>query len=164
MAATHIPVESIKGPLLLCLDETFSKVHGMFLDKGTTFFETLETISPEEASTPASPKSATIAAQLEHVCLYLDVLDHYIHSKEIQKTNWREIWETVQAVSPEEWEKLKARFNEAHSRLMTTINSFEEWDGEYEFAGALSILVHTAYHLGGIRQALGVIRANNESK
>ena len=34
-----------------------------------------------------------------------------------------------------------------------------ETDGKYDIAGALSILVHTAYHLGGIRQALGAFRA-----
>ena len=40
-------------------------------------------------------------------------------------------------------------------------NSFEKWDGKYDIAGALSILVHTAYHLGGIRLALGAIRGKH---
>ena len=30
-----------------------------------------------------------------------------------------------------------------------------------QIAGGLSILAHTAYHLGGIRVALGAIRARN---
>ena len=42
---------------------------------------------------------------------------------------------------------------------MATINSFETWDGKCDIAGALSIMIHTAYHLGGIRVALGAIRA-----
>jgi len=42
--------------------------------------------------------------------------------------------------------------------VMSTLNSFEKWDGDYDIAGALSILTHTAYHLGGIRTALGAIR------
>src|SRR6266542_2710045 len=39
------------------------------------------------------------------------------------------------------------------------LGSFDRWDGEDEIAGALSVLSHTAYHLGGIRQALGAIRS-----
>ncbi len=56
---------------------------------------------------------------------------------------------------------MKRRLRDSHERVMTTINSFEKWDGKYDIAGALSILVHTAYHLGGIRVALGAIRGKN---
>jgi hypothetical protein len=34
---------------------------------------------------------------------------------------------------------------------------------QYDIVGALSILVHTAYHLGGIRQALGAITAGTHA-
>ena len=44
-----------------------------------------------------------------------------------------------------------------------TINSFEKWDGKYDVAAGLSVMVHTAYHLGGIRQALGAIRAETSA-
>ena len=50
---------------------------------------------------------------------------------------------------------------ESHERAMATLNSFERWEGRYDITGGLSILVHSAYHLGGIRQALGAIRAGN---
>jgi hypothetical protein len=80
---------------------------------------------------------------------------------ETRTTNWREIWETVREVTPEEWDDIRRRLRASHERALATINSFEQWDGKYDIAGALSILVHTAYHLGGIRQALGAIRAGN---
>ena len=73
--------------------------------------------------------------------------------------NWREIWETVGEVTPEEWEDVKRRLKPSHERALATLNSFEKWDGKYNITGGLSILVHTAYHLGGIRYALGAIRA-----
>jgi len=57
----------------------------------------------------------------------------------------------------------KQRLRASHERVLATINSFETWDGKYDIAGALSILVHTAYHLGGIRVALGAIRAGNSA-
>lgn len=161
--SAQIPVKRFKKALLACLDETFSSVRGIYLDKGTTLYETLASVSAEEASQAISPKSATIAAQVEHVRFYLDVLDDFMRTGVDKTNNWREIWETVSAVTPDEWEDMKRRLRESHERVMVTINSFEKWDGEYDIGGALSILVHTAYHLGGIRQALGALRAGTHA-
>lgn len=162
--SVQIPLERLKPTLLQFIDETFSQVHGMYLDKGTTLYETLEGVTAEEASRSAASKTATIAAQVEHVRFYLDVLDEIIRTRDIEKThNWREIWDTVREVTPEQWEDLKRRLRESHERVMATINSFENWDGPYDIGGAISIIAHTAYHLGGIRQALGVIRSNSQT-
>ena len=155
----EIPVERFKKALLGCLEETFSNVRGIYLDKGTTLYETLDGVSAAEASQAISANSATIAAQVEHVRFYLDVLDDYMRTGVDKQNNWREIWETVREVTPEQWEDIKERLRQSHSRALATINSFEKWDGKYDIAGALSILVHTAYHLGGIRLTLGAIRA-----
>jgi hypothetical protein len=158
--SAQIPVKRFKKALLAALQETFSEVQGMYLDKGTTLYETLDGISAAEASKAISPKSATIAAQVEHVRFYLDVLEDYMRTGVDKTNNWREIWETVSTVTPDQWEDIKLRLRQSHERVMALINSYEAWDGKYDIAGALSILVHTAYHLGGIRQALGAIRAN----
>lgn len=160
--STQIPVEHLKKPLLACLHETFSKGQGIYLDKGTTLFETLDSVTAEEASQAISQNSATIAAQVEHVRFYLDVLNDYIRTKQIANVNWREIWDTVGQVTPAQWEDEKIRLKDSHSQVMATINSFDKWDGEYEIGGALAILTHTAYHLGGIRQALSAIRARKQ--
>jgi hypothetical protein len=160
--SAQIPVARLKKPLLRCLEETFSEVHGIYLDKGTTLFETLDTVTADEASQRISANTATIAAQVEHVRFYLDVLDKYIKTLEDSKNNWREIWETVGEVTPAEWEETKARLRDSYSKVMTTINSFELWDNKSDIAGALSVLTHTAYHLGGIRVTLGIVRARAE--
>ena len=44
---------------------------------------------------------------------------------EDKTNNWREIWETFSAVTPEEWENMKRRLKESHERAMATIDSFE---------------------------------------
>lgn len=163
--SVQIPLERLKPTLLQFIDETFSQVHGMYLDKGTTLYETLDGVTAEEASRSASPQTATIAAQVEHVRFYLDVLDEIIRTKNLNKKyDWREIWETVREVTPEQWEDLKRRLHESHDRVMATVNSFENWDGPFDIGGAISIVAHTAYHLGGIRQALGVIRSTQEDE
>ena len=62
----QIQVEHVTGALYTLLDETFDHVHGYFLDGGTSLFETLATISAEEASVPVGGKCATLAAQVKH--------------------------------------------------------------------------------------------------
>ncbi|HSB29122.1 MAG TPA: DinB family protein [Pyrinomonadaceae bacterium] len=160
--SAQIPIERLKKPLLRCLDETFASVHGIYLDKGTTLFETIDNITAEEASQRISPNTATIAAQVEHVRFYLDVLDKYMRTLEDSTNNWREIWDTVGKVTATEWEETKERLRDSYARVMANINSFEQWDGKYDIAGAMSILTHTAYHLGGIRVTLGVIRGKEK--
>ena len=48
----HIQTDHFTAALFAMLDETFDNVQGFFLDKGTSMFETLATISAEEASMP----------------------------------------------------------------------------------------------------------------
>ncbi len=84
-------IERFKSELLECLDETFERHHGIYLDKGTSLFETLENISAEEASAKAAENVATIAAHVEHIGFYLDVLGESMRAETIVKTDWREI-------------------------------------------------------------------------
>ena len=153
-----IAVEKFTNELFEVLDETFEQVRGIYLDKGTSLFETLASISAEEASRPVSATCATIAAQVEHVRFYLDVLEQYLMKQNVGKVDWQEIWRTVQGVTPEEWEASKNRLKDSYQRVMARLKSFETWDGENEIGGALAILVHTAYHLGEIRQAMCVVK------
>jgi hypothetical protein len=79
--------------------------------------------------------------------------------EEVARVDWREIWQNTREVTPEEWEAGKRRLRESYHSVVATIKNYERWEGEYGIAGALAVLTHTAYHLGGIRQALGVIKA-----
>jgi hypothetical protein len=51
-----------KKALLALLDEAFDEVHGYFLDKHNSLFETLAGITAEEASIPVGGRCATLAA------------------------------------------------------------------------------------------------------
>ncbi len=156
--------EQFRKFIFQCLDETFVEVHGMYLDKGCSLFPTLEGVSAHEASSSVSPESATLAAQVEHVRFYLDVLDQMISTNEFVKVDWKQIWRTVSQVTPEEWEEERRRLRESYDRLITTLKSIDGWDQDYEIAGALSVLSHTAYHLGGMRQALAAIRSGRKPR
>jgi hypothetical protein len=143
--------------MLLALDETFENVHGMYLDRGTSLFETLATITAEEASRPVSANCASIAAQVEHMRFYMDVTLRYVRG-ERSRVDWTEIWRTVQAVTPEEWATSQQRLRETYGQVRELATSMSTWEGENEVGGALALLMHNAYHLGEIRQALCTIK------
>ena len=112
MTAT-ISTTQFTGELLSLLTETFESVQGIYLDRGTSLLETLAGITAQEASIPVGNKCATIAAQVTHVCFYLDVLYRYIKTGQNEPVDWGEIWRTVSEVTPEEWSALQGRLRQA---------------------------------------------------
>ena len=154
----QITVERFTTELFDLFEETFERHHGIYLDKGTSFFETLESISAAEASRPVSAQCASIAAHIEHVCFYLDLLEGDMRGEEVGHVDWQEIWRNARPVSPEEWMALKERLRQTYRRVLTALKTLDTWDGEDDIAISLAMLVHTAYHLGEIRQALCVVK------
>ena len=122
---------------------------------------TLENIPAAEASRTVAENGATIAAHVEHTRLYLDVLEKAMRGEEIGKINWREIWETVTEVSPDEWNESVKDLEKSYRRVVETIKNHDLWSHEDGFGAALGILTHTAYHLGAIRQMATVIKSAN---
>jgi hypothetical protein len=155
--STQIPNDSFTNELFDLLDETFEHVQGIYLDRGTSLFETLETVSAEEASRPISAECASIAAQVNHVCFYIKVLERGIQRKPSGKIDWQESWQ-LEKVTPEEWEALKKQLREAYESVLTLMKSLDRWEGEDDIGCSLAILAHTAYHLGEIRRSLCVVR------
>ena len=156
--SSQIQAEHFTNALYTLLDETFDNVQGYFLDKGTSMFETLATISAEEASIPVGGKCATLAAQVKHVAFYLDVLERNVRSGTYERVDWGEIWRTTKEVTPSEWEALKIGLRESYDRIKALIRDSQEWPDETQIGGAIATVVHTAYHLGEIRQALCTIK------
>ena len=152
--SNKIDSDLFKKALYLLLEETFDNVQGIYLDKGTSFFETLATISAEEASIPVGGKCATLAAQVKHTAFYLDVLEENVRTQKFEPVDWGKIWRQVTAVSPQEWQAIQDELRESYNRVKQLINDQAEWNNEYEVGGAMGMIVHTAYHLGEIRQAL----------
>jgi len=156
--STHIQTEYFTKALYALLDETFDNVHGYFLDRDTSMFETLATISAEEASVPVGGQCATLAAQIKHVAFYLDVLEKALRTGQFESQDWDKIWRETSGVTPEEWDGLKSSLRESYDRIKTLINGTSEWSNERQIGGAIGTIVHTAYHLGEIRQALCTVK------
>ncbi len=153
-----IPVERFTHTLFGLLTETFESVYGIFLDRGTSLFETLDGITAEEASRATSDRCATLAAQVNHVRFYLDVFEGYMLEAPQTEVDWQSSWQ-VGVVSVEEWESLKMSLRESYARVRRTMEGFDSWDNDNRLGGAVAIVVHTAHHLGEIRQMLCGIKA-----
>ena len=145
------------------LEETFEKHHGIYIDKGTTFFETLDSMNADEASHRATDKNASIAAHVRHTIFYLRILEEHIRGTLQGKVNWREIWENDRPVSAEQWRALVAELRQAYERIRKFLEDPATWEREDAFGGSIAMIVHTAYHLGAVRQALALMRARPSS-
>ena len=143
--------------LMALMGETFENPIGIYLDKNTSLFQTLETVSAQEASIPVGGKCASLAAQVAHVIFYIESWERYVLQGDESPRDWGYIWRTVEKVTPEEWEDYKRKLKNTYLRLDKLFRENKQWD-EDRMGGALSIVVHTAYHLGEIRQALCTLK------
>jgi hypothetical protein len=155
---TTIDSQHFAGALFALLDETFDHVQGYYLDRGTSLFETLAGISAAEASIAVGGKCATLAAQVKHVAFYLEVYERSLRDPDFSGANWGEIWRTVSAVTQEEWQAIQAELRDNYNRILKLIEETSTWSIEDEIGEAMAVVVHTAYHLGEIRQALCTLK------
>jgi hypothetical protein len=153
----QIQQEHFLNSLFAILEETFENHHGIFLDENTSLFQTLETVSAEEASIPVGGKCASLAAQVEHVNFYLEVMERYIFQHDTSRVDWGEIWSRVEKVTPKEWRASKTKLESTYRRIEKALHENQTWD-EVPIGGAMAIVVHTAYHLGEIRQVLCTLK------
>ena len=155
--AEQLILDRLTTDLESLLDETFHTVHGHYLDKHTSLFETLATISAAEASQPVGDRCATLAAQVNHICVYLEVLERAMRGEAVGHTDWAASWR-VGGVDEAEWASLKERLDVAYQSMRATMQGGATRESAEALSGALAILAHTAYHLGEIRQALCTIQ------
>jgi hypothetical protein len=157
-------VDRLKKQILEFLEETFERHHGIFLDKGTSFLETLEGTSAEEASHRTSDQNASVAAHVRHAVFYLRVSQDYIRGTLQGEVNWREIWENDRPVSPDEWKALGGEMREEYARVRRFLEDPKTLEHEEGLGGGMAMVVHTAYHLGAVRQALALMRARTPQR
>ena len=149
--------EGFSAELLEILDEVFDEDHGIFLDKGTSLFETLDQTSADVASAAIASGTVSIAAHVEHVILYLEVLGGHIAGEEIGEVDWGQIWERVNWVSNEEWDELRGRLRTTYTWLIDHLRTIDDWEQNDAIGASIAIVAHTACHLGAIRQGLHAI-------
>ena len=154
-----VTVLDIRETLSAWIIETFESGNNpegtMYLDRGAGLFDSLADVSAEGASQEVIPGGTTIAAQVNHSLYYLEVLEHCIHSGSYE-ADWAESWQ-VQRVDEEAWQALKNKLKMTYERISTTLQTQDEWDKLED--GFSIVIIHTAYHLGAIRQMLKLLES-----
>ena len=156
---SSIQSENFTKVLFELLDETFDNIHGFYLDRNASMFETLANITADEASIPVGGKCGTLAAQVKHVAFHLDYIEKYFCDPNPPQADWGEIWRTVNCVTPQEWRSIQCELRTNYNRSLNLFKTVPAWSSEDEIGIAMAVVVHTAYHLGEIRQALCILRS-----
>ena len=149
--------EDFVANLFTFLVETFEsppEPSNAYLDQKAGLFDTLEPLSANQASQPVAKGATSIAAHVEHIRFYVDVLEQFMDGR-TEKVDWEDSW-GVQEVTPEAWAALKRDLKAAYASVVKKFEGVSEW-GDDEVGDSLAIVVHTAYHLGAIRQMVKVI-------
>ena len=149
--------EDFRSNLLQLMTETFENPMGIYLDPNTSLFQTLDTVTAAEASIPVGNKCASLAAQVAHVTFFIESFERFALQGDNSPRDWSLIWRTVEKVTPQEWDAYKSKLREAYDRMMKLFRENPAWNQD-TIGGALSIVVHSAYHLGEIRQALCTLK------
>ena len=152
------PEQFFKDAVDFLFEETFTNVRGAYLDRGTSLFETLATIDAAEASKPLSPCCGSIAAQVYHTRFYIDVSEQYMNGTPPENVDWDGSWTAVTTVNDEEWRALVGELRASFDRVKATIDGYDSWSNPDRVNGAFTILMHSAFHLGQIRQSLCTLK------
>lgn len=150
-------MEEFRKNLLHLMTETFEKPSGIYLDPGDSLFETLDTISDIEASIPVGENCSSVAAQVAHLIFFIESFERFALQGDNSPPDWGEVWRTVEGVTREEWDAYKTKLRDAYGRMMNLFRENPSWN-EDTIGGALSIVIHSAYHLGEIRRSLCILK------
>lgn len=162
--APHADVSQLQKESLLFLEETFETHHGIYIDKDTTLLDTLAGITAAKASLRASKRTGSVAAHVRHLTFYLQVMEKSLRGEEVGKINWREIWNTDRPVTPEEWGAVVQALKIEWANIRRLHAEPATWDREDAHGEFIAIAIHTAYHLGAIRQAIAVIESGASAR
>ncbi len=120
-----------------------------YLDREVGVLNTIEKISAQNASRLIG--GATVAAHLEHSRFYLEILPEFMNGR-TEKIDWNESW-LVKTVDQAQWNLLKENVQRNYEKVAEMFQTIAVWDDE-KVGGSMAIIVHTAYHLGAMRQIM----------
>lgn len=153
----HISTEAFRMALVSVLEETFERVEqSIFLDKGDSFFETLADVSAEEASRPIAANGNSIAAQVNHVAVFVGWLNRMTTGEPVEMLDWAGTW-SKNEVTPAEWDELVTELRTVYRDLRSYATTNTDWAPYVE--GSFGLVAHCAFHLGQIRHALYSVRS-----
>jgi hypothetical protein len=158
--ADVIPIDTFRTTYLFLFEEITGDSPkddrgNAVLDTDTGWTQSLAAVDAEQASQPIAPGGTTIASQAAHAAYYIELLEALARG-ERPETDWPGSF-SPRTVDAEAWERTKQRLSAALGRFRAMVEA-SELPPEH-LQGALGVLLHTAYHLGAVRQMLRVVGA-----
>jgi hypothetical protein len=129
-------------------------------EAGSGFLGTVERLSAEGASRPlAAGDRMTPASHAAHLRFSLNLANRAFRGENVHASaDWKSSWATGK-VTEQEWQGLLADLRREYLSLKVAIASGLPWSDDMNLTGILSMLAHGAWHLGALRQGLGLVRA-----
>lgn len=117
----------------------------------------LDAIDAATASKRLAPGRPPIAAHVDHVHFGFALLNRWAKGEENPwaDADWNASWQRT-SVTDDEWRALRAALRREAETWRTVVETRSSWDA-VSASAALSTSVHTAYHLGAIRQILAAL-------
>ncbi len=160
-----IDSEKLGAILLTLLDEAYDGPADprmtWFADneKGSGLLGTLEGISAAEASSPfREGDRATAAMHVGHIRFALDLANRALRGENAHESAvWKDSWR-YETVGDEEWKGLLVGLRAEYEGIREAIAQGLPWADDMNMTGLFGQLAHGAWHLGAIRQGLGLVR------
>jgi hypothetical protein len=127
--------------------------------EGSGLLGTLERLGAAEASRPLGPADeASAAAHAGHMLFSLNLANRALRGEDVHATAvWRDSWKHVK-VDQAGWESLLAELRAEYDSLCAAIQAGLPWKDDMALTGIFGQLAHGAWHLGALRQGLGLVR------
>lgn len=118
----------------------------------------LDAMDAATASKPPSPGRPPIAAHIDHVHFGLSLLNRWAKgdADPWAGADWNASWRRT-SVTDDEWRVMRDALRQEADAWRDVVTTRTSWD-HVSASAALSTAVHTAYHLGALRQILAALQ------
>jgi hypothetical protein len=165
MGETLLSKEALTRAALVLFEEGHVGPTGKgtwFIDNeaGSGFLGTIEGLDAARVSKPLNPPDPlTIASHVDHVRFALHLANRAARGENLYgSADWGKSW-ALRTVDEAAWKALVAELRAEVAAFREVLSGGEAWSDEEFGTGALGLLCHTAWHLGAVRQALGLVKA-----
>lgn len=155
--------ELLSRGIALLLSEAYAGPSG----KGSWFTDedpdagllgTLEGLSAAKASVPLTAgDSATAASHASHLRYALHLANRAMKGENpYRDADWKGSWAAT-TVNEAAWKELKESLRLEYETLKAAVSDPAVWSSDMRVFGMIGNIAHSAWHLGAIRQALGLV-------
>ncbi|PKL05673.1 MAG: hypothetical protein CVV53_08295 [Spirochaetae bacterium HGW-Spirochaetae-9] len=155
--------ELLSRGVALLLNEAFAGPSGggsWFTDEDpdSGVLGTLESLTAAEASVPLTAgDAATAASHASHLRYALHLANRAMKGENpYRDADWQGSWSTT-TVSDTTWRELKDALKLEFETLKAAISDPAVWSSDKRVFGMMGNIAHSAWHLGALRQALGLV-------